>query len=83
VAGLHQPGGLQVRDSLAHHGAADAVHFHDDRFGRQLFARFQGARLDAVGKALHHALGEVAVLFLGRGDGGRGGNLIHGCFTVV
>nr|GEU28090.1 hypothetical protein [Tanacetum cinerariifolium] len=73
MARLHQPGRLQVRNRFAHDGAAHAMHFHDHRFGGQFFARLQGARLYALGKALHHALGEVAVLFTGhrRGRGGR------------
>jgi hypothetical protein len=65
TARLDQAGRLQVRDRLAHHGAAHAQQAHDLGLGRQLLAGLQAAVPDAVPEVRDDALRQVAVFFQG------------------
>ncbi|MDT4857949.1 hypothetical protein FQZ97_923950 [compost metagenome] len=62
VASLHQAGGLQARQRLAHHGTADALLFHDRRLGRQLVAALDHPVTDLLGQLSHQFLGQATVL---------------------
>ncbi|MNQ59531.1 hypothetical protein D3C85_737800 [compost metagenome] len=56
---LDQAGGLQARQRLAHDGPAYAELTHDLGLGGQLVAGADFSAADALGNALHQALGQV------------------------
>ncbi|MDT4827323.1 hypothetical protein FQZ97_606660 [compost metagenome] len=62
VTGFHQPGGLQPRNGLAHHGAAHALGLHDGGLGGQLLAALDHAALDLLGELGHQLLRQAAML---------------------
>ncbi|KPY99042.1 hypothetical protein ALO94_200740 [Pseudomonas syringae pv. spinaceae] len=49
VTGLDQTGGLQARDRLAHHRAADALLFHDRGFSGQFIATLELTAANTLG----------------------------------
>ncbi len=53
MARLDEPGGLQLGEGFAHHGAADLELRHDGRFGGHLVAHLQTTVADAFAERGH------------------------------
>jgi len=62
---FHQPRGLQPRDRLAHHGAADALCLHDGRLGRQLVATLDHPITNLLRQFGDQLLGKTAMFAAG------------------
>ncbi len=65
VPRFHQPRGLQPRDRLAHHGAADTLGLHDGRLGRQLVAPLDHAIANLLRQFGDQFLGKTAMFAAG------------------
>ena len=55
---FHETRRLQLRQRLAHHGAAHAIGLHDGRLGRQFVARAQLLAADFLAQIVHQAMGQ-------------------------
>jgi hypothetical protein len=57
---FNQPGGLQLGQRFAHHGAAHAERLHDGRLGGQLVAGSQRLVADFLAQVFHQPMGKAA-----------------------